>query len=149
MLHIAGAETATPAPVLGPATSSSVTAERVVVDTLGRAVVEITFSAAGAPVAALQFDIGYSSQDLEFRCLQTNTSNNPGKTVYVADVRPGLKRVLVAGPNNNLINDGAIATLSIQVDPDAPAGPYPLDIGNLAASTITAAPYPYKESPVR
>ncbi|MEO8663739.1 MAG: hypothetical protein ABI693_35105 [Bryobacteraceae bacterium] len=102
----------------------------VTADAQGGPVVSISLASGGQSFTAIQFDIGYEYQALALSILASPTVQSLGKKARKSDLRRSLQRVLIAGPNQNAIPDGVIATLSVEPTPEAPSGLHPLFVRN-------------------
>jgi hypothetical protein len=92
----------------------------------------VQYSAHGALVAGLQFDVLYDPSPLSL------TNAPAGKVVGLANKSltlshpsSGDTRFLVFGVNQDIIGDGNVADLTFQVRLNAPAGPHKLYLSNI------------------
>jgi uncharacterized protein (TIGR03437 family) len=60
------------------------------------------------------------------------------KSLYLWDVVPGQRRFFILGLNRDLVADGALVNLFVNLSPTAPAGPYPLKLLNVVATGSSA-----------
>ena len=120
----AGSTSSTPALTTGQA----------VVDSQGRASIDVIRTNGDQPITALQFDIKYQGQALDFSGSLGNAALGAGKNLWTSSPQAATKRILIAGLNAAPVGDGIVATLSIQVNKDASPQLYPLVVANVVAS---------------
>jgi hypothetical protein len=87
--------------------------------------VSVTYTGDGT-VTGLQFDLTF---DNGFLTLGTATAG-PALTDHDLDteiVTPGMVRILVHSPTNDILADGVVTTLPFTIDPVTPDGFYPID----------------------
>lgn len=96
--------------------------------------VVITFAAQHQPVSAVQFDLEYDSAVMSLAVLNSDNSRDSQKSVFVSDLDPNRKRVVVIGFNRAAIADGSLAEVLAHLRADAPLGVYALAIRNVVCS---------------
>ena len=96
----------------------------------GSGIVVVSFSSQAAQVSGLQFDMGFDSSAMSVVGIPGSAIRSAGKNLYGADLSAGQRRTLVAGLNQNLLGDGAILTLFVNVLPSASAGTYTISMKN-------------------
>jgi hypothetical protein len=101
----------------------------------GTVTLEISYRSQGASVAGFQLDLGYDRAALTITPTAGPAAASAGKTLSSAVLPNGRLRLLVSGFNQNVISDGDVITLSVQVAANAPSGPYTLGAFNALAST--------------
>jgi len=132
-------QAALPAATGSPGTANMSLAE-VVADAQGGALVSVTLASGGQALSAIQFDITYQDQVLVFSVSPGNVLASAGKSVWTANPLPGLERILIVGTNQNVIADGALATLSVEATSGASPGVYPLGVTNAIAADPRGGP---------
>lgn len=118
----------------GSAATASVSLTEVVAGATGTALVEVTLASGGQTLSAVQFDISYQDQALAFSVTPGSALAGTGKSTWTANPQPGLERILISGLNQNVIADGVLATLSVELNAGAAPGIYPLGLANALAS---------------
>jgi len=95
----------------------------------------------------VQFDLEYDNAAFVIALVVADSVRVSGKDLYVADLAPNRKRILVAGLNQNLIPDGVLFQAFVNVRPEVPTGTYSLGIVQPIASdpagravTLSATP---------
>ena len=84
---------------------------------------------ANDPVAALQFDLIYDPAILRFcGALSGPIVDAAAKSLYVGQLSEGHLRFVVAGFNQNLLEEGIAATSYFYIQPDVEQGSYPIQI---------------------
>ncbi len=88
--------------------------------------------------ASVQWDLVFDSSVLNLYAIRVGpAATDAGKTVSYSTVYPGTVRVLVAGINTDLIQEGVLATLVFTVSSIAPSGDQEVSFENV----IFAHPY--------
>ena len=118
----------------GSAATPSISLTDVVAGVAGSALVEVALASGGQALSAVQFDITYQDQTLVFSVSPGSALAGAGKTIWTANPQPGLERILIVGLNQNLIADGVLAMLSVEVNTGTAPGVYPLGLTNALAS---------------
>jgi uncharacterized protein (TIGR03437 family) len=85
-------------------------------------------------ISGLQFDLQYDSAAMSLIVTLGDPVRNSQKSLYVADLSPNKKRLLIVGFNQNQIVDGALINLFVNLNQAANTGPYTLEFSNLAAT---------------
>jgi uncharacterized protein (TIGR03437 family) len=126
------------------ATVSSVTPSiavtEVVVNALGGAAVEVSLSSGGQALSGVQCDVSYPDEALSFSVSSGASVTTAAKMIWTAVPDSGVERILATGLNQNVIADGVLATLAIQMKTGAAPGIYPLTLTNVIASDPSGAP---------
>jgi PEP-CTERM motif len=93
----------------------------------------VVYSAEGALVSALQFDVLYDPNALSVTNQTTAGSATiaAGKTLDFAPVFPGDTRFIISGLNQNIIGNGSLSDVAFLVSLSAPQGPYPLFLSGI------------------
>jgi Cohesin domain/PEP-CTERM motif len=103
----------------------------------------VGYTAQGAQVVALQFDLLYDPGFLSITQFTAGSADvAAGKMLAFNTLLPGDSRVVIFGLNQNVIGDGGVADLQIQVSSSAPVGPYTLLLSNAEAVDANANPVP-------
>ena len=108
--------------------------------------ITIAYNSLGDQVAALQFDLGFDSSNLNLTVVTGPAVRSSGKSLYFVPLGAGSSRVLVAGLNQNLIADGGILTLFVSVAPGAGAGPSTLQVTNALGADASGNPVPIPDT---
>ena len=116
--------TSTPALTLGDA----------VVDSQGMASVDVILTNGDRSIAALQFDIQFQYQMLDFSVSLGNAALGIGQNLWMSTPQAAARRILIAGLNAGPLGNGVVATLSIRVNGSASPELYPLVVTNVVAS---------------
>ena len=96
----------------------------------GGGIIQVSYSSLSNQVSGLQFDVGFDSSALSVIVLSGPAIRSASKDLYGADLGAGLRRILVAGLNQNSLSDGPILTLFVNVLPSANPGAYTISIQN-------------------
>jgi hypothetical protein len=102
--------------------------------------VSVGYSGQGAAVAALQFDLQYDRSVLNITATAGGATTGAGKSLSTHVLPNGQTRFLIAGLNQNVIADGSVVDLTIQVSTKASMGPYPLAFFNALGVEPTSQP---------
>ena len=105
----------------------------------GTATLSVTLASQGSQVAGLGFDLLYDKTALTITITTGAAAQAAGKSASVNNNLPGGKRVIIAGLNQDVINDGVVANLAITVAAGATAATYPLTFALLNATDPDAA----------
>ncbi len=97
----------------------------------------VVYSAQGATVAGLQFDLKYDRSVLTITATAGSATTGAGKSLTTAVLPNGNLRFLIFGFNQNVIADGIVVNLTIQVNPSSSAGPYTLGFFNTSGVAPT------------
>jgi hypothetical protein len=94
------------------------------------------YTAQGAQVAGLQFDVLYNPSALSLSSAQAGSAAIlASKDIFAFNlVSPGDTRFIIVGLNPNVIGNGSMADLKFQVSSTAPAGPYNLSLSGIVGS---------------
>jgi len=96
----------------------------------------VIYTSQGATVAAFQFDLEYDPSVLTITATISSAAAAAGKALATAVLPNGNLRFLVLGLNQNVIADGSVVDLTIQVSANSQVGPYNLRFLN----AVGAAP---------
>lgn len=97
-------------------------------------VLPVAFRGQGNSVSALQFDLEYDNAAYDIALVVADSARVSGKNLYSADVAPNRKRILVAGLNQNVLPDGVLFRIFVNVRPDASTGAASLTVVQPVAS---------------
>ena len=97
------------------------------------AAVAVQLSADGDRVSALQFDLTHDAS-LGMSITGGGTTAVAGKSIFVGQVAPGHLRILVAGLNSSVLEDGVVASLSLFAVASTATGNSAVDVGSAVAS---------------
>jgi len=92
--------------------------------------VSVGYGAKGATVAALEFDLEYDPSALTITAEIGSAATSAGKFLAMNVLSSGQIRFLIFGFNQNVIGDGSVVVLTIQVSANSSVGPHRLDILN-------------------
>src|SRR5574341_371517 len=98
----------------------------------------VEYRAQGAAVAALQFDLAFDPSVLGITATIGSAAAAAGKSLATAVLPNGNIRFLIFGLNQNVITDGSVVDLTIQVSTNSSVGPYPLDLLNALGASPSA-----------
>lgn len=96
--------------------------------------VPVTFAAQSTSVSGLQFDVQFDDSAMSLAATIGDPARNTGKNLYIADLAPNKKRVLIIGLNQNSIQDGTIINLFVNVSTNAPSGVYALTLSGVCGT---------------
>ncbi|HTR39645.1 MAG TPA: cohesin domain-containing protein [Bryobacteraceae bacterium] len=96
--------------------------------------VPVSFAAQANSVSGVQFDIQYDNSAMSLVVTVGDPARTEGKDLFLADLAPNKKRVLLTGLNQNLIPDGALLNLFVNVNDNAAGGTYTLQLSNVCAT---------------
>lgn len=122
------------------AATASISLTEVVADAQGSALVEVTLASGGQALSAVQCDISYQDQALVFSVSPGGALASAGKSIWTANPQPGLERILIVGLNQNVVADGVLATLSVEMNAGPAPGVYTLGLTNALASDPRGGP---------
>jgi uncharacterized protein (TIGR03437 family) len=97
-------------------------------------VIPVAFATQGGSVSGVQFDLQYNSSAMSLAATVGDAARNSGKRPYLADLAPDKRRFLVVGFNQNLIPDGTLVNLFVNLNPNAPNGVYRLKLSNIVGT---------------
>ncbi len=92
---------------------------------------QVTFASQASSVSGVQFDVQYDNSALSLVATVGDPTRTAGKILSAVDLAPNKKRFLIVGLNQNLIPDGTLINLFVNISPTAPSGTYALTISNL------------------
>jgi len=102
----------------------------------------VEYRANGATVAALQFDLAFDPSVLTITARAGSAATDAGKTLAQAVLPNGNILFIIFGLNQNVIADGSVVDLTIQVSKSASAGPYRVDFLNALGASPSAEAVP-------
>ena len=96
----------------------------------------VEYTAHGAQVAGIQFDVLYDPSALSLSgAVAGSAAILAGKDQFFFNTgSPGDTTFLIFGLNQNVFGDGSVADLTFQVNHNAPAGPYNLFLSGVVGS---------------
>ena len=106
----------------------------------------VAFAAQSSSVSGLQFDIQYDNSALSLAVTLGDPALTSGKDLYLADIAPNRKRVLIAGLNQNSIADGTLVNLFVRVGANTPSGVYALNFSGVCATDPSGRSVPITSS---
>jgi uncharacterized protein (TIGR03437 family) len=98
----------------------------------------LAFASHSDSVAGVQFDLQYDSANLSLTATLGNTARAAGKSLYLWQLYPGLWRFFIIGLNQTPMVDGALVNLYVNVNPNALADTYPVQLLNIVAANPSA-----------
>jgi hypothetical protein len=117
------------------ATSLSISPDPLVGSPGDTLLTSVEYTAQGAQVTALQFDVLYNPSVLSLSgALAGSADTLAGKSLSFNTGSPGDTTFVIFGINQNVIGDGSVADLRFQVSSNAPAGPYNLFLSGIVGS---------------
>ena len=108
----------------------------------GAATLTVAYASQGTKVSAVQFDLGYDTNNLSINPVAATSVRSAGKGRYYGVLPSNQARLLVTGWNNNTLSDGPAFTLYVSVSPNAPAGVYNVTLGNVIGVDGSGNPSP-------
>ena len=124
---VLAADLSLPSPLTGPGTS---------------ALISLTFATGNDGIGGLQFDLQYDPTVMTLMTTPGDALRGSGKSIYVQDLAPNLRRFLIIGPNRNAIPGGVLLNLFINVSTNAANGTYALNIANFSSTDISGNAIP-------
>lgn len=109
--------------------------------------VPLLFSAAGAGVAGIQFDLSWPSA-IHLNIAPGAQLRDSSKLLFSNQSNGGALRCLIIGSNQDLLPDGELLRLLIGVDPAAAAGDTAVDITQIVASTPEGETVPVEDASI-
>ena len=100
-------------------------------------------------ISALQFDLEYDASLFQIGVAVAESIRTSEKNLFVADLAPNRKRILVYGLNQNVINDGALFKVFININPEASAGVYTISFAQAVASDLIGRAVPLEMQPMK
>ena len=100
----------------------------------------VAFASQGQAVSGVQFDLEYDNSAMSLVAIAGSATRTSGKTLYSADLTPGKRRFLIVGLNQNLITDGALIDLLVNLSGGAASGSYVLKVSGAVAVDPTGLP---------
>jgi uncharacterized protein (TIGR03437 family) len=91
----------------------------------------VEFSSQTSSPSGVQFDVNYDNTQISLTATLGGPAITSGKSLYVVDLAPNQKRFLIVGSNQNVIPDGTLMNLSVDISPSAPSGAYTLKLSNV------------------
>ena len=95
----------------------------------------VRYTSQGAVVAAFQFDLEYDPSVLSVTATIGSAGATAGKVLATAVLPNGNLRFLVLGLNQNVITDGSVVDLTIQVSANSHVGPHELKLLNAVGAS--------------
>lgn len=92
---------------------------------------QVEFSSQTSSPSGVQFDVNYDNTQISLTATLGGPAITSGKSLYVVDLAPNQKRFLIVGSNQNVIPDGRLMNLSVDISPTAPSGTYTLKLSNV------------------
>jgi uncharacterized protein (TIGR03437 family) len=87
-----------------------------------------------ATISGVQFDVEYDNSAITLIATLGDAAKNAGKLLYEADMAPNRRRFVIVGLNPNLIPNGNLLNLFVNLNGSASPGPLPLSISNTAGT---------------
>ncbi len=100
----------------------------------------VAFTAGSGAVSGLQFDVQYDSSAMTLVATPGDGVRSSQKEIYYNDLAPNTRRFIVVGPNQNPIPGGALLNLFIDLNQNAPSGPYVLTFSNIWSTAPSGQP---------
>jgi uncharacterized protein (TIGR03437 family) len=108
----------------------------------GSGTLAVAYASQGAQVSAVQFDLGYDTNNLAINPIAATSVRSAGKGRYYGVLASSQARLLVTGWNSNTLSDGPAFTLYVSVSPNAPAGVYNVTLANVVGVDGMGNPVP-------
>src|SRR5271154_4732358 len=106
----------------------------------GGGTLSVAYASQGNQVSALQFDLGYDTNNLSITPIAAASVRAAGKGRYYAALASDQARLLVTGWNQTPLTDGPAFTLFVSVSPNAPAGVYNVTLANVTGVDASGNP---------
>jgi uncharacterized protein (TIGR03437 family) len=105
-------------------------------------VIPVMFASQDGLISGVQFDLHYDSAAVSLNATLGDPARNSEKRLYVADLAPNERRFLIVGFNQNLIANGVLINLFVNLNQAVTTGVYELKLLNLAATDPHGNPIP-------
>src|ERR1700722_5830019 len=92
---------------------------------------QVEFSSQNSSTSGVQFDVHYDNSQISLTGTLGGPATTSGKSLYSVDLAPNEKRFLIIGSNQNVIPDGTLMNLSVNISPTALTGTYALTLSNV------------------
>ena len=92
---------------------------------------QVTFAAQSNPASGVQFDVQYDNSALSLVATLGDAAKTSGKSLYAVDLASDKKRFLIVGLNQNLIPNGTLINLFVNISLTAPSATYALTLSNV------------------
>ena len=127
------------------ATTLSISPDPLVASGGNSVLTSVDYTAQGAQVASLQFDLLYDPGVLSITTATAGSGViNASKTLSENLISPGNLRFIISGFNQNVFGGGSVATLTVQVSNSARMGAHFLFLCNIVASDPNGLSVPIK-----
>jgi uncharacterized protein (TIGR03437 family) len=94
----------------------------------------VSFAAQGMAVSAVQFDLDYDSSVMSIVFSLAEAGRGAQKSLYTADLGANKKRLILIGPNSNLLPDGVLINALVNLKTGVPTGKFPLKVSLVVCS---------------
>ncbi len=95
---------------------------------------QITFASQSSSISGVQFDVQYDNAAMSLAATLSSPAGTSGKSLYAVDLAPNKKRFLIIGLNQNLIPDGTLLNLSVNINAAAADGTYTMTLSNVCGT---------------
>ena len=95
--------------------------------------VPIAFASEDSAISGVQFDLEYDIGTINLSATLGDAARNSEKSLYAANLAPNKRRFLIIGFNQNLIADGIVINLFVNLNQNA-VGVYTIKLSNLVAT---------------
>ncbi len=92
---------------------------------------QVEFSSQNSSTSGVQFDVHYDNSQISLTATLGGPATTSGKSLYSVDLAPNEKRFLIVGSNQNVIPDGTLMNLLVNISPTALTGTYSLTLSNV------------------
>lgn len=96
--------------------------------------VPVVLDSENSSVSGVQFDVQYDNSAITIIAALADAARNSGKLLYEADLAPNRRRFLIVGLNPNLIPNGTVLNLFVNVNANAAPGPLALTLSNTSGT---------------
>jgi len=104
----------------------------------------VQYRAQGAEVAALNFDLAFDDSVLTITPTVGSAAADAGKGLEYTVLPSGNLRVLIFGVNENVIGDGSLIDLTIEVSADSSPGPHVIEFVDATFASPDAEAVPVR-----
>ena len=102
--------------------------------------VAISLSSQTSQISGLQFDLVYDGTAMSVNAVAASTVRGSAKNIYYADVSSTTHRIILAGLNQNLLTDGPLFSLFVNVGSTVTSASYPITVTNVQGTDAAGTP---------
>ncbi len=96
--------------------------------------VPVVLDSKNSAMSGVQFDVQYDNTAITIIATIASAAKDAGKLLYAADLAPNRRRFVIVGLNPNLIPNGILLNLFVDLKANAPPGQLALSLSNTAGT---------------